>query len=106
MSVARHGPSELQVPRLIAAVVSASVPAGPERATLAMRSPSPAAPAAPISQMRPAGSNHRRVVSSHCGSAVDDPSRHRAVAEGVARLDASRYLKAIIPNAAASQEDA
>jgi hypothetical protein len=38
MSVARHGPSKAQLPRLIAGVASASAPAGPERATLGVRS--------------------------------------------------------------------
>jgi len=37
MSVDRHGPSQPQVPRLIAEVASASVPAGPERDALALR---------------------------------------------------------------------
>ena len=35
MSVARHGPSEPQLHRLIAEVASASAPAGPKRAALA-----------------------------------------------------------------------
>jgi hypothetical protein len=106
MSVARPGPSEPQVLRLIAEVASASAPAGPERAALALRSPTPATATAPMSQLHKAGSNHGRnpgvsreiteVEQQHgYGASL---AREQALAEDALRCSArAHFFPAILP---------